>query len=286
MTFIDKSINQIADIIKTSYVYWETAGKSGLFQRLDPRVKIVFMLFFVILVSMLRSIGVELVISFFLMILIALSRLDMLHLYRRIIGFAFFFGFLIAVPSAFNIITSGEIVVPVATLSRSYHWWIYTIPAEIGMTREGLFGVAMLTLRVMNSVSITLLVIYTTPFFEIIRALKVFRVPDTFLMIIILTYKYIFIFSKTVEDMYRAMKARLAGPVDGATIRGILAGRIFFLFKKSQMQYEETYRAMLCRGFSGDVMLVSSRKLTVRDAAAGALFALAGMLFIMMQVYL
>ncbi|HOD15139.1 MAG TPA: cobalt ECF transporter T component CbiQ [Spirochaetota bacterium] len=286
MTFIDKSINQIADIIKTSYVYWETAGKSGLFQRLDPRVKIVFMLFFIILVSMLRSIRVELALSFFLMILISLSRLDMLHLYRRIIGFAFFFGLLIALPSAFNVITRGEIVIPVATLSRSYHWWIYTIPAKIGMTREGLFGVAMLTLRVMNSVSITLLVIYTTPFFEIIRALKVFRVPDTFLMIIILTYKYIFIFSKTVEDMYRAMKARLAGPVDGATIRGILAGRIFFLFKKSQMQYEETYRAMLCRGFSGDVMLVSFRKLTVRDAAAGVLFALAGMLFIMMQVYL
>jgi energy-coupling factor transporter transmembrane protein EcfT len=105
-------------------------------------------------------------------------------------------------------------------------------------------------------------------------------------MIIILSYKYIFIFSKTVEDMYRAMKGRLAGPVDGATIRGLLAGRIYFIFKRSQMQYEETYRAMLCRGFSGDVMLVSFRRLTGRDAAAGALFALAGILFIMMQVWL
>jgi cobalt/nickel transport system permease protein len=284
LTFIDKSITQIAGFIKTSYVYWETAEKDGLFQRLDPRVKIVFLLVFIIQVSMMRSIALQLGMSLFLMTLIALSRLNMLHLYRRITGFAFLFGFLIAFPSAFNVITGGEIVVPIATLSRSYHWWIYTIPAEIGITREGLFGVGMLTLRVMNSVSITLLVIYTTPFFEIIRALKVFRVPDTFLMIIILTYKYIFIFSKTAEDMYRAMKARLAGPVDGATIRGILAGRIFFLFKKSQMQYEETYRAMLGRGFSGDVMLVSFRRLTVVDAIAGALLAAAGLTFIMMQV--
>ena len=160
---------------------------------------------------MMRSIRVELALAAFIMALIALSRLNMLHLYRRILGFAFLFGFLIALPSAFNVITRGEIVMPVATLSRSYHFWIYSIPKEIGITREGLFGVGMLTLRVMNSVSLTLLIMYTTPFFEIIRALKVFRVPDTFLMIIILSYKYIFIFSKTVEDMYRAMKAQAGG---------------------------------------------------------------------------
>lgn len=286
MTFIDKSITQIAGIIKSSYVYWDTAETDGLFQRLDPRVKIIFLLFFIVLVSMLRSIRAELAITVFLAALIALSRLNLLHLYRRIVGFALFFGLLVALPSAVNIVTPGEVVLPLATLSRSYHWWIYTIPAEIGITREGLFGVSMLTLRVMNSVSITLLVIYTTPFFEIIRALKVFRVPDTFLMIIILTYKYIFIFSKTVEDMYRAMKARLAGPVDGATIRGLLAGRIFFIFKRSQIQYEETYRAMLCRGFSGDVTLVSFRKLTGRDAIAGAVFICVGALFIVMEVWL
>ena len=138
----------------------------------------------------------------------------------------------------------------------------------------------------MNSVALTLLVVYTTPFFEIIRALRVFRVPDAFLMIIILTYKYIFIFSRTVEDMYRAMKARLAGPVGGATIRGLLAGRIYFIFTRSQMQYEETYRAMLSRGFSGDVQLVSFRRLGLRDAVAGALFALVGAMLIMMELWL
>jgi cobalt/nickel transport system permease protein len=135
-------------------------------------------------------------------------------------------------------------------------------------------------------VAITLLIVYTTPFFEIIRGLKVFRVPDAFLMIIILSYKYIFIFSKTVEEMYLAMKARLAGPVDGATIRGLLAGRIHFIFTRSQRQYEETYRAMLGRGFTGDVQLVSFRKLTGRDAAAGALFAFAGAAFIAMEIWL
>ena len=259
-----------------SYVYWEMAEKDGLFQRLDPRVKVMFMAYFIVIVSLMRSLYAEMAITAFIFMLIALSRLNIFYMYKRIIGFALFFGFLIALPSAFNVITRGEIILPVATLSRSYQFWIYHIPKDNGITGEGAFGVAMLTLRVANSIGISLLVIHTTPFFEIIRALKVFRVPDTFLMIIILTYKYIFIFSRTVEDMYLAMKSRLAGAADSATVRELIAGRIFFLFKKSQMRYEETYRAMMSRGFTGDIELYSFRTFTARDAAACVFLAAAG----------
>lgn len=282
MTFIDKTIRSIAGIIKSSYVYWDMAEKDGLFQKLDPRLKVIFMIYFIVIVSLLRSLYAELAISAFVFILIALSRLNIFYMYKRIIGFAFFFGFLIALPSAFNVITRGEIILPVATLSKAYRFWIYYIPKEIGVTAEGAFGVAMLTLRVANSIGISLLVVHTTPFFEIIRALKVFRVPDTFLMIILLTYKYIFIFSKTVEDMYQAMKNRLAGAADSAAVRELIAGRIFYLFKKSQMRYEETYRAMVSRGFAGDIELYSFRTFTARDAAAGVLLAAAGAVILWM----
>jgi len=276
LAVIDKTIQSIAGIIRSSYVYWEMAGKNGLFQKLDPRVKVVFLFYFIVIVSLLRSLYAELAIAAIIFMLIALSRLNILYMYKRVLGFAFFFGFLIALPSAFNVITRGDVILPVATLSRSYQFWIYFIPKEIGITREGAFGVAMLTLRVANSLGISLLVIHTTPFFEIIRALKVFRVPDTFLMIIILTYKYIFIFSKTVEDMYLAMKSRLAGAADSATVRQLVAGRIYFIFKKSQMRYEETYRAMVSRGFTGDIELYSFRVFTARDAVSGFVLAAAG----------
>lgn len=284
MTFIDKTIKKIAEIIQSSYAYWEMGGRNGLFQKLDPRLKVVFMVYLIVIISLIRSVYIECAIALFILSLIALSRLNLFHLYKRVIGFAFFFGFLIALPSVFNVVTRGEIILPVATLSRDYQFWIYSIPREIGVTREGAFGAAMLTLRVANSLGISLLIIHTTPFFEIIRALKVFRVPDTFLMIIILTYKYIFIFSKTIEDMYLAMKSRLLGPVDSGMMRGLIAGRIFFIFKKSQMRYEETYRAMMGRGFSGDVALYNFRAFTAADAAAGLVLGAVGIFFIVMQI--
>lgn len=286
LTFIDKTITSIAGIIKSSYIQWETAGRSGLFQGLDARVKVLFLVFFIVIVSLMRSLYAELAMAGFIFVLIALSRLDVAHLYKRIIGFAFFFGFLVALPSALNVITKGDVVLPVASLDRAYTFWIYSIPREIGLTAEGCFGVAMLTLRVANSVGLSLLVIHTTPFFEILRALKIFRVPDAFLMIIILSYKYIFIFSRTVEEMYLAMKSRLAGPVGGAAIRGLVAGRIFLIFKKSQMRYEETYRAMVGRGFTGDILLPGFGAFTARDGAAALALALIGIMFLIMQIYI
>ncbi|OHD71451.1 MAG: hypothetical protein A2W19_02645 [Spirochaetes bacterium RBG_16_49_21] len=278
MTFIDTSITKIAEIVKTNYVQWETARKNGLFQKLDPRLKAVFMLGCVAVISVKKELPAELAISGFIFILILLSRLNLIRIYKRILFFGFFFGFLIALPSALNVITQGDIIFRVAALSRPYHFWIYTIPAEIGITREGCYGVGILSLRVVNSVSVVLLILNTTHFFELVRSFKILRIPDTFLMIIILTYKYVFILSKTIEDIYLAMKSRLVGSIRNSEIREIVSGRIFYVFKLSRMRYEETYKAMLARGFTGEISLNAGRGFAGRDIVAG--IALAGVLII------
>jgi energy-coupling factor transporter transmembrane protein EcfT len=99
-------------------------------------------------------------------------------------------------------------------------------------------------------------------------------------MIIILSYNYIFILSKTVEDMYLAMKSRMVGRIDSETVRELVAGRIFFIFITSRLRYEETYKAMLGRGFSGEINLVNFRGFTKLDIAAGLIFATIGVALI------
>ncbi|OHD63696.1 MAG: cobalt ECF transporter T component CbiQ [Spirochaetes bacterium RBG_13_51_14] len=284
MNFIDASLKKIAEVIKNAYVHWETAERNGFMQRLDPRLKVLFLLYCAVIISLIKKLPAQGAVAVFLLILILLSRLDAWRLYRRIAIFAFLFGFLVALPSAFNIITPGRIILHVASLSRAYRFWIYEIPQQIGITAEGSFGVAMLFLRVANSLTAALLIIHTTPFFEIIRALKVFRVPDVFIMTIILSYKYIFIFSRSVEDMYLAMKSRLAVPINRSAARDLVAGRIFFVFKKSWLRYEDTCRAMTARGFTGEIMLYHFRNFSAADAAAGVLFILAGAFFLLLQV--
>ena len=280
--FIEKGIHHVAHVIKTGYIQWETASKDDFFQNIDARIKVLFLLFYVVIVSLKKDILPEIFIATFVFILTMIARLNILRLYERVLFFSFIFGFLVALPSAFNVITRGEIIFPVLHLSKSYSFWIYQIPEEIGLTRVGVYGVMMLTSRVMNSLALSFFVLYTTPFPEIIKALKVLKVPDGFLMIITLSYKYMFIFAKTVEDMHLAKKSRLVGQASNAEARRWIAGRIAFIFKKTRLRCEEIFKAMFSRGFSDNIKIYGVKKLCARDWFTGVIFFLVGILFLWM----
>ena len=279
-SFLEKGIHHLADIIKTGYVQGETAALDNFFQKIDARIKVLFLLAFVIIVSLKKDILSEFLIGIFVALLVIISRLNLFSFYRRVLFLGFIFGFLISLPSACNVITRGEIILPILQLSKPYSFWIYRIPAEIGITREGMYGVAMLTLRVTNSLALSFFVLYTTTFPDIVKALKILRIADGFLMIITLSYKYIFIFARTVEDMHLAKKSRLAGQVSNAEARRWIAGRIAFIFKKTQLRCEEIFKAMLGRGFSERVRIYGVGKLQPQDWAVSVVFSLMGILFL------
>jgi len=279
--FLERGINHLAGVIKNGYAQWELSSQNGFFQKIDARVKILFLLLFILIVSLKRELLSEICIWNFVLGLTLFSRLSILRVYKRVLFLGFVFGFLIALPSAFNVITKGEIILLVARLSRPYYFWIYYIPAEIGITREGIYGVAMLSMRVINSLSLSFLVLYTTPFPEIVRALKVMKVPDSFLIIITLCYKYIFIFSKTVEGMYLAKKGRMIREDSNKKAREWIVGRLAFTFKKTQLRCEEVFKAMVGRGFSDTIRLYGFGKMRTADWFSGAFLFSMGLLFLL-----
>jgi len=279
---IEKGMKYVSEMITKGFIHVGQETVRGFFQNLDPRLKVLFLVFFVVIVSLKRDIVPEVMIALFMSLMVALSRIDFVRFYGKIVGLTFFFGFLVAFPAAFNVITPGEMIIPVMTLSQAYDFWIYHIPREIGLTRQGIEGVVMLCLRVMNSLTISLLVIHTTPFHKIIKALKVFRVPDTFLLIITLSYKYIFVFAKTVENMYLARKSRLVGMVKNDEARMWIAGRIVFIFRKTMARYDEVFSAMVARGFCEEVKISSFGASNRMDRFSGSFFLLAGIVFLWM----
>lgn len=254
-SYLEKGLGHIAKVVKDSYVQWELSSRKGFFQELDARVKVIFMLLMLVAVNVRKDLPTELIIAALVLILALASRVGLKVMYARVAFVGFFFGFLVALPSSLNIITPGQLVLPILSLHKAHSLWVYTIPKEVGLTAGGLFGVAMLTLRVINSVSLAMLVLFTTPFTEIMRALKMFRVPDSVLAVVNLTYKYIFIFANTVEDMHLAKMSRTAGAMDGSEARRWAAGRMGLIFKKTQGKCDEIFKAMLARGFTGEIKL-------------------------------
>jgi cobalt ECF transporter T component CbiQ len=274
-SLVNKGLEHVAAILRTGFIQWETAARPGFLQGLDARIKVLFLLLFIVLVSLKKTVPSEGAIGLFLLGLALVSRIDLWGFYRRVFVLTFFFGLLLSLPSACNILTPGEIVVPLVRLETIRTLGGATLPAEIGLTAEGLRKVALLSLRVMNSLTVSFLVLATTPFMEFMKALKILRVPDVFLLTIALTYKYIFIFASIVYDMHLARKSRLTGVEKGGETRRWTAGRIAFMYHKSRQRCEEVFKAMTARGLADALKLRGLPPLSRRDwlAAAGVLLA-------------
>lgn len=263
--FIDKTIQKLASLVQLNHQQMNLTERNALISKISVRTRLIVFLYFILLISFLKPIQSEIIISIVIMTMHLFLNNNFIKVYKRIILFTFFFGFLIAAPSALNLISNGDVLWPVMRLSKSYDIWIYRIPQVIGFTKEGLLGMSLLTLRVFNSISISFLLINTTPFNDIIKGLKMFRIPDSLLMIITLAYLYIIILSNLVAESYLALKSRIIGHMDNKEVRQLIAGRITHIFKLSRRHFEKTFQAMLARGYTGEVVVYQKEGMAVTD---------------------
>jgi cobalt/nickel transport system permease protein len=265
LSFLDRTILNTGKAGKSIYLQSENATKENFIQKISPHVKFLSLIYFVVMISFARDVSAQTLTSVFIFLLFIIARISLFQVYRRIIIVAFIFGFIVISPASLNVITNGDIVFNLVTLNKPLHFWIFNIPQNIGFTENGIQVVSLFFLRVLNSVSFAMLVVFTTPFTLFIKSFKKIGVPDTFLMIISLAYKYVFILCRTIEETYLALKSRLSGDIKSSSIRKLVGGRVLFIFKRSQIIYEGTYFAMVSRGYDGKIKLPSQTHLNYRD---------------------
>jgi cobalt ECF transporter T component CbiQ len=251
--FLDKTIRSAAGFVMHSHAHWYLANKKGFLQQIDPRAKVLFLAAYVILVSFLNTIAAQLMVFAVVFLLHIFSKLNIWDAYKKIAVISFLFGFLIFLPSSLNLFNKGEHILNLIKFSGPQKIWIYNIPQEIAITKQGMEGVMRLTLKVANSVSIVLLIVSVSTFEKLIRALSYFRVPAIFLLILTLSYKFIFILSHTIQETYQALKMRWWNRGSVTQAEAMVAGRIGYLFRKSWERYEQVYISMTARGFKGEV---------------------------------
>jgi cobalt/nickel transport system permease protein len=283
LSFIDKTILNSAKTVKSIYQQADSAESDNLINNINPHIKLVSLIYMAVVISIVSKTSSQLLISAFIFTLFIIARLKVFEVYKKILILAFLFGFLAALPASLNVITPGKIIFNLISFNRPTQFWIYKIPENIGLTENGIQVVLLIFLRVLNSVSIALLIVFTTPFPSFIKSFKIIGVPDTFLMIISLAYKYIFILSRTIEDTYFALRSRLLGNMKNSSLRKLISGRIFFIFKRSVVIYENTYFAMVSRGYDGKVKLHSQNHFTLIDFMAVVIIILAGIFVVIIN---
>lgn len=252
-SFMEKATRSLVQLLRNAYVQWDLSSGDGLLQRTDPRVKILGLIILVVLVSIKHSVASQLFVLVCLLLLTAFSRVGFSSVYSKALAMAFLFGVLIPAPSCLNLFSQGEMVLTLfkGETPSSFLW--IRIPDTVGITKEGLSNVFLLWFRVFNSLTGAFLLVNTTSLNHILKGLKHLKVPDGLLLVILLTYRYSFIFLDLLEQMHRAKMARLVKGGRSSEMRKWAGERLGFIFGKAELRCDQTNRAMQGRGFSGGV---------------------------------
>ena len=249
--FIERSIVGALTFLKDSIFAEEHALEKGFLQTLDPRVKIASFLLFIIQALLTANITALLFIYAFCLILVLISKINLGFFLKRTWIFIPLFSLFIALPSIFN---PGQIL-----------WTWNILGIKLVVSRQGLDGAIIFIMRVVTCVSWVVLLNLTTKHFALLKALRIFKIPQVFIMILGMCYRYVYLFVEIIQNTYLAIKSRVGIGVQYQKGQNIVAWNIASLWERSAGLNEEVYKAMLARGYQGEALAWDDFKIKAVD---------------------
>jgi cobalt/nickel transport system permease protein len=110
----------------------------------------------------------------------------------------------------------------------------------------------------------------------------VLRVPNVFVLVLAMTYRYIFLVLHTANGMFLARKSRIVARTSGKEQRWWIVSSVGVLMSRSFRMSDDVYQAMLARGFHNEMRTIDDYRMRPADwlllsgavlAAAAALYA-------------
>lgn len=257
-SFIERTIGSLADTLEHAAIAETHAESRGLLQSLDPRVKLIGLLSLIIAAVSVRRIFVTLAILAATIGLALLSHIPLRVLAARVwLGVLVFTG-AIALPAIF--LTPGEPLGSIPLLQWTATW-------------QGAQAAFRLVARAETAATLVILLVLTTRWTHLLKAMRVLRVPVVLVVILGMTHRYIFLLLHTAGDFFEARRCRLVGKIDARARRQLLAASTGVLFGKSLQLSEDVYAAMQARGFRGEVYTLDDFKMEPHDRLALAVLA-------------
>ncbi len=239
-------------------------ARESLLHRLDPRVKVVATVLFILSSALLPD-GAWAAFGLTWIVLLALNALSNLG-----VDFTFRRSF-IALP--FALVAVSAVFTPSGQALAE--WTVGSFRAVI--TDVGLIRFGSVLLRTWLSVQAGILLVSVTQFPDLIHAFEHLRVPGVLTTIVAFLYRYLFVLADEVMRLLRARDARsaaLPGYKSGrnvlwrARVAGNIAGQLFL---RSYERSDRIYNAMLARGYSGQMRTLRAHVMMARDWLALAL---------------
>ena len=250
MNFFERTLASFLAAVEHALDAEELAKANGLLQRLDPRVKVVGTLALIIAAAMASRLWVMGAIFGVALLLALLSRVSPVLLSKRVWIPVLLFTGIIALPAPFVI--PGRVVWRLPGLG-----W--------PLTAQGLLSARYLVTRVETAATLSVLLILSTPWTRVLKALRVLRLPVVVVVILGMAYRYIFLLLESARDMLESRRSRVVGRLRGSDRRRLAAASVGVLMSKTLQLSGDVYSAMLARGFRGEVYMLDDFHTTALD---------------------
>ena len=263
--FLDRTLKAMAGLLE-GFVFSEIfVHKPGMLQGLDPRMKLFGILSLILCTSLIHSIPWLYGLYGLTLILAVLSKITALFFLKRIWLVSLFFVGVIALPATLNLFTPGEPVFTLTSLDRAHQIGPYSIPQDISLTRQGISAALLLVGRMATSLSFVLLLVLTTSWASLLKALRSLGVPQIYVQTLGMTLRYLMLLSQVVQEMCLAKKSRTLRVGKTRAEQRWVAGQMGTLFKWSMQLSVQVHQAMVARGYRGEVRILSSFHIRKRD---------------------
>jgi cobalt/nickel transport system permease protein len=205
-------------------------GDSPL-HRLDPRIRLVSAVIYSCAAALCREFPALLAALILSMALVAMARLRIGEVVKRLLVVN---GLVVFIWAVFPFTFPGEALFRIG---------------PFGAAREGVELAAQITLK-SNAILLAFMALVTTmPFSTLGHALHRLRVPDKIVHLLLMTYRYIFVLEQEYQRLIRAARIRGFQPGTNLHTYRTYAYLVGMLFVKAIDRAERVRWAMLCRGF-------------------------------------
>ncbi len=255
---LTKTVRGFSRALARTLISEQSAHERGLLQALDPRVKLVGMLALVTTAALARRLPVMLALFALGVVLAVASRLSLPAMAKRVWLVAFAFTAMIAFPALF--LTPGVAVYRIAGLA---------------VTAQGARSAMLLIARVEAAVTLSTLLVLTTPWMHLLKALRTLLVPVEVIALLAMTHRYVVLLTETANAMFESRQSRMVGRLSGHEQRRLMVNTGGVLMSKTLDLGNEVFLAMQARGFRGQVRLLTDFRLRGWDYVAMMGFAAA-----------
>jgi cobalt/nickel transport system permease protein len=256
--FVERTADSILQAFEYSIQAETVANKNGLLQRIDPRIKVVGVFGLIVATAMSRNPGTIAGVLILAVGAAVLSGIPVGALATRVWIAAFLFTGAIMLPSIFMI--QGQVIGHLPLLG----WPI---------TAQGTRAAILMLLRVETAATIAALLVLSTDWPHLLKALRVMGVPSLVVAVLSMSYRYSFLMLRTAREMFEARRSRLIGSLDGPERRRFAASSAGVLLAKTVGLGNDVYLAMVSRGFQGEAYTLDEFEVRGRDWTALIVFA-------------